>query len=328
MADDIPRKTSQEYELDNLLAEEFATDPGFLERFLKAGGITDSGATVIDVISQPSLGGNGFGDLLVLFHHLGIDGLPSALLIEDKISAGAAVRQAERYREFAEGKVGREWRKYWMVLVAPARYVGETRSYDLKIDIEIIIDIIDNASQARLNYRRNILRRAINKSATSGVKIPDPLMHKLQHSYREFINDWSCARGIGLIPPRPRSAYYDGDSWVKIAIQGHDDILLRHRLWTDQKSKSGQIDLIVDPVTPEREAIIRSTCPPGSVCAPYGKGRGIAIYLSLPEMRQTDGFDPQLAQLAIDHACKLLYWYATRVVPDAKLAQALSAIPA
>ena len=88
------RKPSQEIEIDHLLAEEFHCDPAFSARFAEACGLQFDTFRVIHATPEPSLGGEGYGDLLV---EADMDGQRAALLIEDKITASAATRQAERY---------------------------------------------------------------------------------------------------------------------------------------------------------------------------------------------------------------------------------------
>ena len=55
---------------------------------------------------EPSLGGEGYGDLLVAAD---MDGKRIALLIEDKITAAAATRQAERNSAFAKFMLENGW---------------------------------------------------------------------------------------------------------------------------------------------------------------------------------------------------------------------------
>ena len=95
--DQTPRRPSQEVEIDHLLAEEFNCDPGFGSRFATACDLEFETLQVLESISQPSLS-NGYGDLLVKAE---VDGERIAFLIEDKITAGAQLRQAERYKEHA-----------------------------------------------------------------------------------------------------------------------------------------------------------------------------------------------------------------------------------
>jgi hypothetical protein len=161
------RKSSQEVEIDHLLAEEFTCDPSFVERFVAAAGLPCAGFSIGDVVAEPSLGGLGYGDLLVD----GVaDGRRVALLIEDKITAGPAVRQAARYAEHAARMQGGDWDQVWTVLVAPRGYVGERADYDAFVDLETVAELLRSDDAARLAFRRAIVQRALGKRAASGVK--------------------------------------------------------------------------------------------------------------------------------------------------------------
>ena len=103
--DQTPQRSSQEVEIDHLLDEEFNCDPGFGSRFAAACGLEFETLQVLKTKSQPSLG-NGYGDLLV---EAEMDGERIAFLIEDKITAGAQLCQAERYKEHAN-----HMRQAWM----------------------------------------------------------------------------------------------------------------------------------------------------------------------------------------------------------------------
>ena len=96
------RKMAQEVEIDHLLAEEFACDPEFCVRFISACGIDAPGFRVESVIAEFSLGGEGFGDLLVTGQaEVG----RVALLVEDKVTAGAAHAKRNAMRPIRLGCV-------------------------------------------------------------------------------------------------------------------------------------------------------------------------------------------------------------------------------
>ena len=115
------RKASQEVEIDHLLAEEFECDPGFADRFAGACGLRFATLKVKRVLPEPQFGSEGYGALLV---EADMDGRRIALLIENKINASPATRQAERYSTHAE-RLKRQGVECLTVLVAPETYVGE-----------------------------------------------------------------------------------------------------------------------------------------------------------------------------------------------------------
>ena len=158
---EVLRKSAQEVEIDHLLAEEFACDSGFVARFLSAGGIALDGFRVVATIAEPSLGGDGFGDLLI--EGTIQAGSRAALLIEDKITAGPAVRQAERYAAFARVLRESGFGTVLTVLVAPASYRGERDHFDAFISLETVTMLINSPDPLRLSYRRHIIERALSK---------------------------------------------------------------------------------------------------------------------------------------------------------------------
>ena len=58
----MPRKSAKETEIDHLLAEEFHCDPVFSACFAAACGLEFDSFQVIDVVPEPSLEGDGYGD--------------------------------------------------------------------------------------------------------------------------------------------------------------------------------------------------------------------------------------------------------------------------
>jgi hypothetical protein len=95
----MPVERKYERDLDLLLAEEFAVNPTFAERFKALTKFGSEPATVADfwVSKSNSLGES---DLIVVYQW--DDGRRFALLIEDKVDANLQSNQAERYRLRAE----------------------------------------------------------------------------------------------------------------------------------------------------------------------------------------------------------------------------------
>ena len=129
---------------------------------------------------EPSLGGDGYGDLLV---YGTVGAIRVALLIEDKITAGPAHRQAERYQAHATRMRAEGWDQVWCILVAPAAYLAERKAYDADIDMEVVAELLNSPEPVRLAYRLGIIRRALEKKSSSGVQIPDPSMKTLKSEY-------------------------------------------------------------------------------------------------------------------------------------------------
>jgi hypothetical protein len=203
----VLRKPSQEVEIDHLLAEEFACDPSFGQRFLKAFNLPSNGFSVSIAVAEPSLGGEGFGDLLVEGQ---ASGKRFALLIENKITAGPAVRQAARYKAHAAQMRDEGWDEVLCILVAPSAYLGERAEYDANLNLEDVAGIMRSQDPVRLKYRQHIIGRALQKVASTGVRIPDPKMHRLRSMYLEYANNRVSVAGEVLEFPSLRASYYEG----------------------------------------------------------------------------------------------------------------------
>ena len=135
----ITRKSSQEVEIDHLLAEEFECDPNISERFATACGLRFRTFQVQEVTPEPSLAGDNYGDLMV---EAEMDGQRVAFLIKDKITARAPPRQAARYTACA-GRLRREgWSRVITVLVAPRSNRGERDQYDESVDLEAVTEML------------------------------------------------------------------------------------------------------------------------------------------------------------------------------------------
>lgn len=293
-----PRKAAQEVEIDHLLAEEFCCDPGFGARFLAACGLVAEGFQVNAAHPEPSLGGDGFGDLLVE----GTAGvLRVALLVEDKITAGPALRQAERYAAYAARLREQGWDQVWTVLVAPAGYGGERDLYDAQLDLQAVAGLMRAADPVRLRWRQGIVARAVEKRGSQGVQVPDHALQALKKAYLAFATDWCLQAGVPLTLPELRPAYYDGDSWVE-RIRHRDlpaNVQLRHRLWTSLREACGQVDLIASPAEESERELLAQIAPEGAVVSPFSSGRGVKVSLPVPEMRQASGFDAATAEAAL-----------------------------
>lgn len=301
------RKSSQEVEIDHLLAEEFECDPSFGERFLSACSLPGQRFRTVSVLAEPSLGGDGFGDLLV---HGEMDGHRVALLIEDKITAGPATRQAERYAAHASRMLFQGWDRVWCILVAPKAYIGERSLYDAGVDLETVAGLLQSSDPVRLAYRQGIISRAVSKRAASGVRIPDLGLHQLKSDYLDFVAAWCAAEGLDLTFPTLRQSYYDGDSWIEPIrhpnLPAH--VYLRHRLWVSVAGGPGQVDLIAKTADEVEQTRFKDAPPEGAIVAPFSK-HGVQVSLRLPQMRQSSGFDADVASKACEHMRELVTWY-------------------
>ena len=304
------RKSAQEVEIDHLLAEEFSCAPTFAERFIEACGLPCRDY-VLRVIPEPSMGGEGFGDLLVEGK---AEARSVALLIEDKITASPTVRQAERYAAHAQRLRSQGWDEVWTIIVAPGAYVGERDRYDGNVNLETVASLLRSPELLRLSYRRGIIERALIKKAASGVQIPDTALHQLKSEYLKYASEWCAAERFDLEFPALRQSYYDGDSWVEPirCPKLPDNAWLRHRLWTAVTDERGLVDLIVAPANATERSSLRKDPLTGAIVGNFSKGKGVQVSLRVPEMRQSTGFDHVTAMKAFQSMRALVSWYMTK----------------
>ena len=306
--DQTLRRPSREVEIDHLLAEEFNCDPGFGSRFAAACDLEFETLQVLKSTSQPSLS-NGYGDLLV---EAEMDGERIAFLIEDKITAGAQLRQADRYKKHANHMLKHGWDRVVTVLVAPKSYQGERDSYDKSVNLETVAEMLDSPNLRRREYRREIIARALKKKEATGVQIPDYEMHKLHSNYLDSTERWLSTTGCRLQFPELKNDYDDQGNWVnKIRHPDFPDhVWLRHRLWTSQKGKTGKVDLIVSPASSDEREWLKVGAPEGVIVDTYGtKEQGVQISLPVKEMRQSTGFCEAAATEAFDVMDQLTVWF-------------------
>ncbi|MEZ5750503.1 MAG: hypothetical protein R3D60_00590 [Paracoccaceae bacterium] len=299
------RKASQEEEIDRLLEEEFLCSPSFAADYGRLCGLKSDEFNVRSCVAQPSLGGQGFGDLLVEGRCNKID---VVLLIENKITAGPAIRQAQRYRAFADHLMEAEDGLVVLtVLNAPSGYHGERDQYDAFVTLEDVRALIRSDSPSREAFRRSIISRALNKKQAGGVNIADPRMHELKMG----ILAWMTKNASEFSIPELRAEYYDGDSWLNPI--SHPDfpssVWFRYRKWTSAKANEGRIDLIFSPVSEDDEKKIRAHLLPEMALATFSKGKGILVSLPVPMMNQDTGFVEQTCSDAVTQMRRLLSWY-------------------
>lgn len=309
VAEERLRKSSQEVELDHLLAEEFACDPGFVRRFMQACKLGPENLVVRSVTAEPSLGGNGFGDILV---DCEADGRSVALLVEDKITAAPATRQAQRYRAHADGLRAEGWNQVYCIVVAPGGWRGDRTGYDAHLALERLAEIIESPSPARLAWRRSILDRALRKYRATGVRVADAKVRDFKAAYLEVAQSWSSRNAVPFTFPALKEAYYDGDSWIDPILHPAlpDPYRLRHRCWTSVRRTPGLVDLIVRGTDARRVAMLTACRPAGTVISSFSGGKGIVVSLPVTELRPGADFDCAGLEDALAAMALLVEWIA------------------
>jgi hypothetical protein len=162
-----------ERDLDLLLAEEFAVNQVFAERFKALTQFRNRKATVCDfwVSKADNLGES---DLIVVY----VDeaGERFALLIEDKIDAPLQPNQADRYRLRADrDRAQGRYTDYAVILCAPRYYIqnrSDLASFDVLVSLEDIAECLGN-NDARAEYRSLFLKTAGTKRLNAWTREDD-----------------------------------------------------------------------------------------------------------------------------------------------------------
>ena len=306
---DLPTKSAKEEEFDLIFAEEFSCDPNFTLQYFREAFPEIGNVKIEDVAIQPKLHDGGYGDLLVLAK---ANGKSHALLIEHKISAGPAPRQAERYRNHAT-HLSSEGRSVVTALVAPRAYIGETKEYGLRLNLEDVIEFMANPGEARLNYRKARVMRAIEKKKASGVQVPDERVRELHRRYRQTAERFCACSHISLSFPTLKLEYYDGDSWIWPIH--HPDlpngVELRHRLWTSKvKHEEGKVDLIVREADENQKPRFESKNSDPFRSSVYGRSkRGVQLSATLPALKSYTEYSGEVVERACSTMAELVAWY-------------------
>lgn len=168
-----------ERDVDLLLAEEFAVNPLFAERFKTVTKFNGQTATVVDfwVSKCDNLGES---DLIVIYQKE--DGQRFALLVEDKVDAPLQPDQAARYRQRADrdGKLGL-YSDYEVILCAPRHYI-ESRSdlgeFDKLIPLEQVAQMLHVLGDSRAVYRSAFLETVGTKRVNAWLREDDALTNE------------------------------------------------------------------------------------------------------------------------------------------------------
>ena len=307
---DLSTKPAKEEELDLIFAEEFSCDPNFTLQYFREAFPAIGNVKIEDVAIQPKLHDGGYGDLLVLAK---ANGKSHALLIEHKISAGPAPEQAERYRNHAT-HLRSEGRSVVTALVAPRAYVGETKKYDLRLNLEDVIKFMANPEEARLAYRKARVMRAIEKKNATGVQVPDERVLKLRRKYYQTAERFCASSQIPLSFPLLKLEYYDGDAWIwPIHPDLPNGVELRHRLWTSKvKHEEGQVDLIVREPDENQKSRFESKNSDRykySAFSPESSKPGVQLSVTLPALKLHAEYSGEVVERACSTMAELVAWY-------------------
>ena len=233
----------EERHIDYILEEEFNLNRDFLRFFLDQARLGAPDQTVIFACADDAQCAavrsvttrEGESDLLVTYGPS--VGLPTAILIEDKIRASFQPRQPERYRERGDCGKGKGWSQYWTCLVGPRKYIAKSTAFDATVSIEALQKYFAGRADDRSQFRARILRRTIEKFEAAGVQIVDPGVTEFRGMYAA-----ECEHRLGptqWIYDKPRDAWWD-DTWFSFqSVRWPRSIEVRHQ------ARTGFVDLIL-----------------------------------------------------------------------------------
>ena len=199
--------------------------------------------------------------------------------------------------------------------MAPAAYRGERDGYDASIDLKQVAALLDSPDPRRLEYRRDIIMRALKKQRTAGVKSPDPALRELHSDYLSWARDCCAAKEHPYEFPPLRQAYDHTNSWIEKIRHPKfpESVWIRHRLWESRvENTTGLVDLVVTPAPEAMRKQVHSSTGTAfgdeAIVEEYGK-HGIKVSLRVPRMTQSTGFREDAAGHAFAAIDRLTSWY-------------------
>lgn len=290
----MSRRSIQEFRIGFMLEEEFYCDPEFVREFAKACGFDHADLKFESSVLEFKIDSSGYGDLLVCLRGQSAtaETMRLALLIENKINAGAQPGQAERYCACGVNGLVERWDEYKTVLVAPDKYRGEKNDYDIFVSLEDVCKIICKNEPNRAEFRKKKFRDAIEKQSMNGIQIIDQPLTDFRAAYFNYVHDFNERHGTNFECDKPRPAY-DGDSWLHLGSSDFvGDCRIRHKLWTSRKDATGQIELGFLRTDFLQASALAAFTDQDMRFSPAGAHeQHVAIALQVPEIRDSAAFE-------------------------------------
>jgi hypothetical protein len=313
-------RSIQEFRIDFLLEEEFACDVTFVQRLLAFCGINAVAKGVLQVVHSLA-DRHGEADLVVVLSAEVESGkvIRLALLIEDKIAAGAQPKQAERYRRRGEDGLGKHWEDYRTILVAPNAYVGERNGFQAFVPLETIAEWLCSNDSGRAKFRKMKIAEAIEKKNLSGVKIIDQAMTEFREAYHAYLKVFNEQNDTDFDIREPRPTY-DGDTWFYLKSASLPErCRIRHRSRTSMKAAAGLVEIAFLNTKLEKLGALKTLLTPNMTIISNGNQKQhAAIEIKVPEIKEGFGFDKeqpkvelallagkQLWRLVLDHKAQI-----------------------
>lgn len=201
-----------ERDIDLLLTDEFASNPGFCGWFVKQIGLPKAREGKLSEVVRSATTSNGESDLVLTF----ITPLGTQLIvfIENKVGARFQPHQAERYRDRGESeqRIGR-CSEYKTVLVAPQVYIGSdnsTHGFDSVVSYEAIREFFETQSQDsdRTQYKSYLITRAIEKSKHGYQMVEDKPVSQFWEDYWNLASETAPELQLNKPTPKPSGSSF------------------------------------------------------------------------------------------------------------------------
>ena len=294
-----------ERDIDLLLLEEFLSSPDFSDWFVKQA-LGDSVNLGRCMEARRSVSdGSGESDLEISLEQE--DGVRTRLLIENKVNAGLQPTQAERYHKRGKSSKARNLcSSYHTVIVAPARYFGEsesTKGFGSRVTYETILDWFSNALNLgeRRHYKLTLLRSAIEKGTLGYQPVEDAPVTAFWHAYWQVACEYAPRLEMREPDSKPSGASF---IYFRPAELGRAFEICH-------KFTKGRVDLHLKGMGTrmnEVKDVLGSFLEEGMSLKQAAQSA--AIRLQVPVLEPTLSVEEQLSdiKLALDAAGRLLDW--------------------
>ena len=221
-----------ERDVDLLILEELSVS----EKFRKMLSTLTFGETVYSTYigAWHSVGSDNLGETDLLFIFEAMNGLETAILIENKIDAAPMPEQGRRYRQRGEeGIKNGLWEDFKTCIMAPIKYLGSVKdsgSYDANISYEKIYDYFASKgnNDIRSAYKAKVLLEGIEKNRRGYQPIENERVTTFVKQYFEYANEKYPA--LKMQKAKSRQA---GSSWIEFypdVLPPGKEVTLAHQL--------------------------------------------------------------------------------------------------
>ncbi len=256
----IGYRSVREIHVDFLLEEEFAANPEFAGKFVRACPIDPPhGPCRVQKVTRSWVCKHGEIDLRVELSVAvpGKEQCQLVLLIENKINAAFQPAQPERYSAAARDEERESGRKAFALLVAPEAYIEKGHRFPSAVTYEDMRTWFCPDNQRRQDTKKAIINNAIEKSSATGVQIVDTAMTDFRKAYYGYLEEYNRRHGTDFAMREPAQTYA-GDTWFILKSTSLPDwIRFRHMAPTGYVEVSfanaplGPIETFLRQIAPE-----------------------------------------------------------------------------